>query len=157
MGRRVNARHCERTDWLLIFEYRVPSYPSNMAELAALSVRELKKIVEDHGLSHAGIVDKGELRKLAAQALAAEEAADGIEMVGQRTREERDAEGRRNAIELDPDEEDGAAGGKRQRVDGAGGASSSSIGNGKQPVAAPQASASSTQLDDDDDQIYCRG
>ena len=71
------------------------------ASLSHKSVSELKSIIEESGLSYAGIFEKDDLRELAARALRSKEETDGVEFSGVRTREQRDAEGRAKAVDVD--------------------------------------------------------
>ena len=69
-----------------------------------MSVKELKDIIFKHGRSIEHMLDKGELRKLAAECLRLEVLPDDCEVTGERTVDERNAEGFANAKDLDAEE-----------------------------------------------------
>ena len=68
-------------------------------DIANLSVKELKQLIERHGESIRGITEKDELRRLA-MTLVGSIDTDGVDCVGERTREQRDAELRAAAVDL---------------------------------------------------------
>ena len=73
-------------------------------DVMRMSVKELKDIIFKHGRSIEQMLDKGELRKLAAECLRLEALPDDREVTGERTVDERNAEGFANAEHLDAEE-----------------------------------------------------